>query len=191
MKFHRTKLNGPILIEPKVHGDARGFFIETFRTEKLSEIGINHEFVQDNHSRSRKGTLRGMHFQRVPGQAKLVRCARGAVLDVIVDVRRGSPTFGNWESFQLDDENHHTLYIPIGFAHGFCVLTDEADFVYKCSSYYDTDTELELAYNDPDVGIQWPDLDLIVSERDIYAPRLHEIAEKLPFIYEGDKSLSV
>jgi dTDP-4-dehydrorhamnose 3,5-epimerase len=155
--------------------------LETFRADVLQRFGITDQFVQDNHSRSCQGTLRGMHFQTSPGQAKLVRCSRGAVLDVIVDLRQGSPSFGQWESFRLDDELHHLLYIPIGFAHGFCVLSSEADFTYKCSSYYNPETELELAYDDPAVGIEWPDLELTVSQRDASAPSLMEIANRLPF----------
>ena len=126
-----------------------------------------------------------MHFQTTPGQAKLVRCARGAILDAIVDLRRGSPTFAAWEGHVLDDVSGRQLYIPIGFGHGFCVLSDEADVVYKCSSYYDAATEGQLAYDDPDVGIEWPDIELRPSERDASAPRLAEVADELPFEYSG------
>jgi dTDP-4-dehydrorhamnose 3,5-epimerase len=175
-----TKLNGPILLEPTVHGDARGFFLETYRRTSLSEAGIDDDFVQDNHSRSRLGIVRGMHFQ--PGMAKLVRCARGRILDVLVDLRRESPTFGQWEGFELSDENHHQLYCPDRFAHGFCVLSDVADVIYKTSAYYDPPAEGGFAYNDPDVAIEWPDgLELIASQRDLNAPRLAEIADRLPF----------
>ena len=138
--------------------------------------------MQDNHSRSRRGTLRGIHFQTHPGQGKLVRVARGRVLDVAVDLRRGSPTFGEWESFELDDVRGHQLWIPIGFGHGFCVLSDEADFVYKCTAYYDAATESGISFADPDVGIEWPRaVELLYSERDRNAPRLAEIADALPF----------
>src|SRR5437764_7370323 len=126
-----TKLSGPVLLEPVVHGDQRGFFVETYRLSTLAELGIEDEFVQDNHSRSRRGIVRGMHFQ--PGMSKLVRCVRGSIFDVLVDIRRGSPTFGQWEAFELDDVEHHQLYCPEGFAHGFCVLTELADVVYKTS----------------------------------------------------------
>ena len=176
-----THLEGPVLLAPTVHGDDRGFFMETFRADKLGEFGIPSEFVQDNHSRSRRGTVRGIHFQTSPGQGKLVRVARGSVLDVVVDLRRGSPTFGEWEAVELDDERGLMLWIPVGFGHGFCVLSDVADFVYKCTSYFDPATESGFSYADPEVGIEWPDEELIYSERDRNAPRLSEIADSLPF----------
>ena len=176
-----TRLEGPVLLAPRVFADERGFFAETFRTSTWAEAGVDVEFVQDNHSRSRLGTLRGMHFQTAPGQAKLIRCARGRILDVVADLRRGSPTFGEWEAFELDDEAMRQVFVPIGFAHGFCVTSDVADVVYKCSSYFDGATEAGIAYDDPAVGIEWPDLELIVSERDRTAPRLAEIADELPF----------
>ena len=122
-----------------------------------------------------------MHFQLGSGQAKLVRCARGAILDVVVDVRTGSPTFGRWEAAKLDDELHRQLYVPVGFAHGFCVLSESADVLYKCSSYYDPEQERAIAYDDPDVGIDWPELELTVSDRDRAAPRLAEIADEITF----------
>jgi dTDP-4-dehydrorhamnose 3,5-epimerase len=167
-------LDGPILVEPQVHGDERGFFLETYRRGAWSERGIAEEFVQDNHSRSRRGVVRGMHFQ--PGQAKLVRCARGEVFDVLVDIRPGSATFGQWQGWSLSDENHHQLYIPDGFAHGFAVVSEVADVVYKVSTYYDADVERGFAYDDPEVGIEWPGgLELTPSERDAKAPRLSEL----------------
>jgi dTDP-4-dehydrorhamnose 3,5-epimerase len=180
-----TRLDGPVLLAPAVHPDERGFFLESYRASTWAEHGIADAFVQDNHTRSRRGTVRGMHFQTAPGQAKLIRCARGAILDVLVDVRRGSPTFGEWEAFELDDESLRQLYVPIGFAHGFCVTSDVADVVYKCSSYYDGATESGIAFNDPDVGIAWPDVELIYSQRDADAPRLAEFAAELPFTYGG------
>ena len=183
MQTGATSIQGPILIEPKVHGDERGFFVETYRASLTAEMGIHEQFVQDNHSRSRRGTLRGMHFQTTPGQAKLVRCARGSIFDVVVDLRRGSPTFGEWEGHELDDANLRQLYIPIGFAHGFCVLSEVADVVYKCSGYFDGATEAGIAYDDPEVGVRWPEGELIVSERDTRAPRLAAVAEELPFRY--------
>jgi dTDP-4-dehydrorhamnose 3,5-epimerase len=179
----KTVLEGPVLIQPEVHGDERGFFQETYRRDLLPELGIDVEFVQDNHSRSQRGVLRGMHFQVGDGQAKLVRCARGAIFDVVVDLRRGSPTFGQWEAHELDDELHRQLYVPVGFAHGFCVTSELADVIYKCSTYYDPGLERGIAFDDPDLGIEWPDLDLIVSERDTSAPRLAEIAQELPVEY--------
>jgi len=183
-----TKLDGPVLLTPEVHGDRRGFFVETHREGWLAEQGIAVEWVQDNHSRSVHGVLRGLHFQVGQGQAKLVRCARGAIVDVVVDLRRGSPTFGQWEAHPLDDERHQQLYVPVGFAHGFCVVSDVADVLYKCSSYYAPDLERTVAYDDPDVAIEWPDLDLIVSERDRNAPRLAEIADGLPFEWPQARS---
>jgi dTDP-4-dehydrorhamnose 3,5-epimerase len=165
-----------------VHGDARGFFLETYRRDELAEFGVEDEFVQDNHSRSRRGVVRGMHFQ--PGMAKLVRCARGCIYDVVVDVRRGSPSFGQWEGFELSDENHRQFYCPDGFAHGFCVLSDVADVVYMTSAYYDPSRERGFAYDDPAVGIEWPARDeLTASERDSRAPSLAEIADSLPVEY--------
>ena len=165
-----TKLDGPIVLRPAVHGDQRGFFCETWRESEMAELGIDHPFVQDNHSRSARGVLRGMHFQVGEGQAKLVRCARGSIVDVAVDLRRGSPTYGGWEAFELDDENMHQVYVPVGFAHGFCVTSEVADVVYRCSSYYDPELERSIRYDDPEVGIEWPDLELTVSARDAARP---------------------
>ena len=177
-----TRLDGLVLLAPTVHGDARGFFMETFRADAAAQQGIPTEFVQDNHSRSRRGTLRGIHFQTHPGQGKLVRVARGRVLDVAVDLRRNSATFGEWESFELDDVHGHQLWIPVGFGHGFCVTSEVADFVYKCTNYYDPATEAGIRFDDPDVGIQWPsEVELLYSQRDAEAPRLSEIADTLPF----------
>jgi dTDP-4-dehydrorhamnose 3,5-epimerase len=182
MRRLETRLDGLVHLEPDVHGDARGFFVESYRENVWAEHGIHGPFVQDNHSRSGHGVLRGMHFSIGAGQAKLVRCARGRILDVVVDLRTASPTYGAWEAVELDDERGHQLYIPVGFAHGFCVLSDVADVTYKCSTYYDADIERGFAYNDPDVGIAWPqDMALLVSERDMNAPDLHEIAGDLPF----------
>lgn len=174
-----TKLRGPVLIEPVVHGDERGFFLEAYRRSTFANAGVNDEFVQDNHSRSRRGIVRGMHFQ--PGMAKLIHCVRGAIFDVVVDIRRGSPTFGRWESFELSDLNHLQLYCPDGFAHGFCVVSDVADVVYKTSCYYDPEAEGRFAFDDPEVAIAWPRAgELIVSPRDADALRLAQIAEQLP-----------
>ena len=179
-----TRLDGLVLLAPAKHGDERGFFMETFRADAWSAQGVATDFVQDNHSRSRRGTLRGIHFQTHPGQGKLVRCARGSVLDVVVDLRRGSPTFGEWEAVELDDIRGRQLWIPVGFGHGFCVLSEEADFVYKCTAYYDDATEAGIRFDDPDVGIEWPpDIELLYSERDRTAPRLSEVADGLPFTY--------
>jgi dTDP-4-dehydrorhamnose 3,5-epimerase len=182
MELVRTRLDGPVLLEPTVHGDARGFFLESYRANVWAEQGVSDTFVQDNHSRSGRGVLRGMHFSIGAGQAKLVRCARGRILDVVVDLRSASPTYGEWEGVELDDEGARQLYIPIGFAHGFCVLSEVADVTYKCSTYYDAAVERGFRYDDPQVGITWPeDFELLVSERDRTAPTLAEIAGELPF----------
>lgn len=181
MKSLPTRLDGLILLEPAVHGDRRGFMVETFRRDLLSDLGIDAEFVQHNHSRSGKGTLRGIHFQTDPGQAKLVRCPRGAILDVAVDLRRGSPTYGQWEGHVLDDETHRQLYVPVGFGHGFAVLSDIADVTYLLSSTYDPATEAGIAWDDPDVGVEWGVDDPLLSERDKEAPLLSEVADSLPF----------
>ena len=182
MRLLDTRLDGLVLLEPDVHGDERGFFVESYRANVWAQHGIDDTFVQDNHSRSRRGVLRGLHFSIGEGQAKLVRCARGRILDVAVDLRRASPTFGEWESFELDDEHGHQLYIPVGFAHGFCVLSEIADVTYKCSTYYDEAVERGFAYNDDDVAVAWPqDIALLVSERDMHAPQLREIAAELDF----------
>ena len=176
-----TKLDGLVLLEPEVHGDERGFLVETFSADGLGEPGVDVEFVQDNHSRSRRGILRGLHFQTQPGQAKLVRCARGRIFDVAVDLRRGSPTYGEWEGHELDDAAHRQLFVPVGFAHGFCVLSEVADVHYKLSSYYDPETEAGIAWDDPEVGVEWPLAEPQVSERDAGAPKLAEVGDSLPF----------
>ncbi len=178
-----TSLPGLVIIEPVVHGDERGFFVESFRESALAEFDIHDHWVQDNHSRSTRGVVRGMHFALPPGQAKLIRCPHGAILDVCVDIRRGSPTFGKWDAVQLDDETMRMLYIPVGFAHGYCVTSDVADVIYKCSDYYDAALEREISVNDPDVGIAWPVAMPILSQRDRDAPRLRDIADALPFVF--------
>ena len=171
-----TRFEGLVLIAPDIRGDERGFFLETFRADTYREMGIDVDFIQDNHSRSVRGTLRGLHFQTNPGQAKLVRCARGAIFDVVLDIRLSSPTFGEHQSFLLDDRDHHQLFVPIGFAHGFCVVSDEADVTYKVSSYYDSATEAGIAWDDPDLGIQWPVSDPLVSNRDQSNPSLASLS---------------
>jgi len=185
MRALSVHLPGLVVIEPTVLADERGFFCETYRYALNAELGIpeDQQFIQDNHSRSGHGVLRGMHFQVGDGVAKLVRCARGRILDVAVDLRRGSPTYGRWEGVELDEHSMRELYVPVGFAHGFCVLSDVADVLYKQSAYYDPDVERGIAWNDPEVGINWPlpVQELTVSERDARAPRLSEIADELPF----------
>ncbi len=178
-----TNLEGPALLVPVVHGDERGFFVESFRRSVLEELGVTDEFVQDNHSRSGRGVVRGMHFQ--PGQSKLVRCARGAIFDVVVDIRPGSPQFGRWEGFRLDDVQHHQLYCPDGFAHGFCVLSEIADVTYRISSYYDPGREGGFAFDDPEVAIAWPDPErLLASERDRTAPPLSALTADLVLSFQ-------
>jgi dTDP-4-dehydrorhamnose 3,5-epimerase len=173
MQTIATRLDGPLVVKPTVHGDERGFFMETYRRSLYSELGIGEEFVQDNHSRSRQGVVRGMHFQA--GQAKLVRCARGQILDVLVDIRPGSPTFGHWEGYTIGEAGGEQVYCPDGFAHGFCVLSEVADVVYKVSTYFDPSIESGFRYDDPDVGIEWPAIDLQPSERDARAPSLADL----------------
>jgi dTDP-4-dehydrorhamnose 3,5-epimerase len=176
-----TELPDLALIEPAIHGDERGFMVETFRADAWRELGADADFVQENHSRSGKGILRGIHFQTAPGQAKLVRCARGRIWDAVVDLRRDSPTYRRWEGHDLDDERHRQLFVPIGFGHGFCVLSETADVAYKLSSYYDPATESGIAWDDPEIGIDWQISDPILSERDRSAPRLAEVADDLPW----------
>jgi dTDP-4-dehydrorhamnose 3,5-epimerase len=182
MRVLETRLDGPILLEPSVHGDGRGFFLESYRANVWARYGVSETFVQDNHSRSARGVLRGMHVSIGAGQAKLVRCARGRILDVVVDLRRNSPTWMEWEAVELDDAAARQLYIPVGFAHGFCVLSDVADVTYKCSTYYDPDVERGFRHDDPDVAIEWPqDIELLVSQRDREAPLLREVYDELRF----------
>jgi dTDP-4-dehydrorhamnose 3,5-epimerase len=176
-----TKLDGVVALEPTVHGDERGFMVETYRRDLWADCGIDVEFVQHNHSRSAKGTLRGLHFQTAPGQAKLVRCPRGRIFDVAVDLRRDSSTYGQWEGHVLDDEAHRQLFVPVGFGHGFAVLSETADVTYLCSSTYDPATEAGIAWDDPDVGVEWPVAEPLLSDRDKNAPTLAEVGETLPF----------
>jgi dTDP-4-dehydrorhamnose 3,5-epimerase len=180
-----TSLEGAVLVEPVVHGDSRGFFLETYRADAEESLGIHETWVQDNHSRSARGVLRGMHFSLGAGQAKLVRCVRGAIRDVAVDIRRGSPTFGRWTAVTLDDVDHRQMYLPVGFAHGFVVLSDVADVAYRCSAYYDPELERGFAWDDPDVAIDWTVASPSLSARDSDAPRLADIAADLPFTYRG------
>ncbi len=181
MRRLETKLDGVVLLEPDVHGDARGFMVETYRRDAWAEHGVDIEFVQHNHSRSSRGTLRGIHFQTEPGQAKLVRCPRGRIFDVAVDLRSGSAGFGQWEGHELDDEKHRQLFVPAGFGHGFAVLSDVADVAYLLSSTYDPATEAGIAWDDPEVGIEWPIGEPLLSERDKSAPKLAETLDGLPF----------
>ena len=179
MNIIQTPLPGVILLEPKLFGDARGFFLETYRADTLKEVGISLPFVQDNHSRSPRGILRGLHYQLTQPQGKLVRVMRGEVYDVAVDIRRGSPTFGQWYGAILDEESMRMMYVPPGFAHGFVVLSDVADFLYKCTDYYHPRSEQGILWNDPQIGIQWPITDVQLSDRDKSNPLLREQPEEL------------
>ena len=187
MQLVPTRLDGPLLIEPKAFGDERGFFAETYRRSAFAELGVAEEMVQDNHSRSARNVVRGMHFQIGAGAAKLVRCGRGSILDVVVDLRRGSPTYGEWEAVELTEDNLRVLYVPIGFAHGFCVRSEVADVLYKQSAYYSGAVERGISFRDPDVGIAWPvpEEELIPSARDLEAPMLRDIEGELPFTHPG------
>ncbi len=177
MKIIETSIPGVLLFEPQVFGDGRGFFVETYRGNVLAEAGLNVTFVQDNQSRSRRGVLRGLHYQLQQMQGKLVRVARGQVFDVAVDVRRNSPTFGRWTGAILDDASHRQMYVPPGFAHGFVVLSEIADFVYKCTDYYHPQSETGIRWNDPAIGIEWP-RDILeavtLSDRDGKLPLLQD-----------------
>jgi dTDP-4-dehydrorhamnose 3,5-epimerase len=167
-----TRFPEIVLLEPQVHGDERGFLVETFRREAFREHGVDADFVQENFSRSARDVVRGIHGQR--GQAKLIRCSRGRIWDVVVDLRAGSPTLGEWEGHDLTDENHRQLFVPDGFGHGYCVLSDEADVTYRLSDYYDPERELRVAWNDPELGIEWPVAEPALSEQDRAAPPLSE-----------------
>lgn len=187
MKVLPTVLPGVLIIEPQVHGDARGFFLETYHERRFSEAGIAQDFVQDNHSRSGKGVLRGLHLQLEHPQGKLVRVTQGSVFDVAVDARRGSPTFGRWVGVTLSEDNFRQFYIPPGFAHGFLALSERVDFLYKCTDYYHPEDEVGILWNDPDIGIEWPDIGMAyrLSERDQRNPRLSELQDRLPQYLEG------
>ena len=178
MRVIPTALPGVLIIEPQVFADRRGFFLESYNLARYAEHGIDVAFVQDNHSRSTRGTLRGLHYQAPPGQAKLVRVTAGEVFDVAVDIRWGSPTYGHWVGVTLSAENHRQLYIPTGFAHGFCVVSESADFLYKVTSYYDPTAERGVAWDDPALGIEWPVEDPILSDRDRQHPRLADAARE-------------
>lgn len=188
MKIIESELNGVKIIEPRVFGDARGFFLETFSFARYLQLGIAENFVQDNHSRSQKNVLRGLHFQLNYPQGKLVSVVRGEVLDVAVDVRIGSPDFGRWCGVVLSDCNHRQLYIPPGFAHGFVVISDSADFVYKCTEYYHPEDEKGIIWNDPEIGIEWGVSDPELSQKDLSNMTLNELKNKnqLPEFKKSD-----
>ena len=184
MKFTELAIPDVVLIEPEVHGDERGFLFESYHQRKYADGGIDAIFVQDNHSRSKRGILRGLHAQIARPQGKLVRVVQGEVFDVAVDIRRGSPTFGKHVSALLSAENFNQLWIPVGFAHGFCVTSESAEFEYKCTDFYDPASQLIVRWDDPAIGIDWPVKDPLLSERDRSAERLSEVNDMLP-LYEG------
>jgi len=175
VKASQTELEGVLLIEPAVHLDSRGRFFESYEKQKYRALGIMDDFVQDNQSLSNKNVLRGLHYRVDPEQAKLVRVVKGEVFDVVVDIRKDSSTFGKWQSFILSDSNYLQLYVPAGFAHGFCVLSDTAEFLYKVSEYYSADKEKGIIWNDPDIGIEWPISDPVLSDKDKTNPRLRSL----------------
>ena len=172
-------LGGLKLIQPQVFKDERGFFIESYNQERYAEFGISEVFVQDNHSLSSQGSLRGMHFQSFPGQGKLIRVIQGTIFDAVVDIRPGSSTFGEWAGVELDAESHQQLWIPNGFAHVFCVLSETAEVLYKVTSLYNPTTEKGFAWNDPDIGIEWPVENPMLSDRDKSAPPFSEFKSSL------------
>lgn len=172
MKVETTKLEGVLLVTPQVFGDDRGFFMETYNQQKAEGLGLPVNFVQDNHSKSSKGVLRGLHYQSPQWQGKLVRTVQGEIFDVAVDIRAGSPTYGEWVGFYLNDENKQQLYVPEGFAHGFVVTSDTAEVVYKCTSLYEPSQEGSVLWNDPDIGIEWPVESPLLSEKDKVGQRL-------------------
>ena len=175
MKVIETALPGVLIIEPKAFGDHRGFFLETFQVERYREAGITLPFVQDNHSRSQRGVLRGLHFQKTRPQGKLVSVSRGAVYGVAVDIDPASATYGQFVGVELNDDNHRQMWVPPGYAHGFCVLSEVADFQYKCTDFYFPADEGGLAWNDPDVGIPWPITEPQLSAKDVNNPRLRDL----------------
>lgn len=177
MNIIKTTIPHVLIIEPNVHPDERGFFLETYHRFRYEEHGIDAFFVQDNHARSKKDVLRGLHCQLEHAQGKLVYVPRGAVFDVAVDIRRGSPSFGKWVGVVLSDENHRQLYIPPGFAHGYCVLSEEADFCYKCTDYYHPEAEIGIRYDDPNINIDWPSKEPIVSAKDLAYPLLKDLEQ--------------
>lgn len=174
--FERCYIEGLVIVKPRVFPDGRGFFLETYRKSEYAANGITEDFVQDNHSKSSRGVLRGLHFQRAPyAQGKLVRVTRGRVWDVAVDIRPGSATYGKWYGLELSEENRTMFYIPAGFAHGFVTLEDDTEFMYKCTAEYNKESEGGLIWNDPDLAIGWPVTDVLVSEKDQVLPRLKEL----------------
>ena len=175
MKVEKCKLGGVLLVTPQVFGDDRGFFMETYNQQKFADLGLPTTFVQDNHSKSSKGVLRGLHYQSPMWQGKLVRVVQGEIFDVAVDIRAGSPTFGEWVGFTLNDESKQQLYVPEGFAHGFVVTSDTAEVVYKCTNLYEPSQEGSVLWNDPDIGIEWPVEEPLLSQKDAVGQRLADL----------------
>jgi dTDP-4-dehydrorhamnose 3,5-epimerase len=175
LKVEKSDLEGVLIIQPVVHSDPRGRFFESFQKERYREIGIKEEFVQDNQSVSQKNTIRGLHYRSAPEQAKLVRVIRGEVFDVVVDIRKNSPTYGQWRGYTLSDTNYLQVYIPAGFAHGFCVLSETAEFLYKVSEYYSAEKEKGIMWNDPDINVDWPTANPVLSEKDKTNPALKDL----------------
>jgi dTDP-4-dehydrorhamnose 3,5-epimerase len=184
IRVSETALPGVLIVEPKVFGDERGFFLETYRRDEYAAAGIADDFVQDNHSRSRKGVLRGIHYQQPP-QAKLVRCTAGALLDVAVDLRAGSPHFGRWVAVELSAANHRQLYVPAGFGHAFLSLEDVTELQYRCSAYYAPEAEGAIRWDDPEIGIEWPTREPSLSARDQAAISFADYAAAPLFRYDG------
>ena len=180
MNVEQTPLRGLLLVHPRVHPDARGFFLESYNEPRYVAAGIDVQFVQDNHSQSVYGTLRGLHTQLQRPQAKLLRCIEGSIFDVAVDIRQGSSTYGQWYGIELTAQNHRQLFVPVGFLHGFCVTSDQAQVEYKCSDVYVADDQVSVRWDDPDLAIQWPIKDPILSDKDKQAPFLKHLIDKLP-----------
>jgi dTDP-4-dehydrorhamnose 3,5-epimerase len=185
MRFLQTKLAGVRIVEPDVFHDGRGFFLETYRADKYRQGGIEAQFVQDNHSRSAKDTIRGLHTQRRHPQAKLVRALSGAILDVAVDIQRGSPTYLQWIAVELSAENFRQIFVPVGYAHGICVISEFAEIEYKCTDYYHPEDELRIIWNDPSIGIEWPTKFPLLSPKDRQALTLNEQITLLPTFSEA------
>ena len=185
MKFIPTELPDVLIIEPDVYRDPRGFFLETYVETKYREGGVDVGFVQDNHSRSVRGTLRGLHVQVPRAQAKLLHAVVGEVFDVAVDIRLGSPTFGSWVGVELSAENHRQIYIPAGFAHGFCVMSDVAEVEYKCSELYFPEDEITIQWNEPTIGVRWPLAEPLLSKRDLAGQTLAQLTDRLP-VFDGN-----
>jgi len=183
VKVRETAIPGLLSIEPKVFEDQRGFFLESWQQKRYQEVGVSYPFVQDNVSRSKKGVLRGLHFQNPNPQGKLVYVLSGEVFDVIVDIRKGSPTFGEWFGTTLSEENKKQLFVPPGCAHGFCVTSDSALFAYKCSDYYSPESEKTLLWNDPDIKIEWPMVDPVITEKDQKGIALNALPDSWLMVY--------